>query len=469
MSVGQRLSASLGKSISQICDGKFHDLSQNHCAHFVSHLLDLGFSFNCREFMGGNGHPANVRVHEVFAQCPKVGRWADADRSQTQIVFVTKEANVNIATKTMINIPQKHVGIWHDGKIWHYANTADKVVAWTDDEFLTRFQGIYDGHQALFFGTIPGSDLELNIQPRAESVPRGLAFDLRKTGKQWFAKANRPGESEFYVGREVTQGDYIGLMMKTSEYYGPSYSAADHDGRLDHWANLLELSGHCESKNRFNLINTYDNAKFTFGFYQLAAHTPNDNLILLFRRMLALPAAADYFPELKIVNGHLTRVDEDGGQTDLEIVTPTGPNGRRQPQNFMDFLNAKRLEHDRQEVLQSARMIHWSNRDPALNALQVDLASEILQRKMTTYAGWYGLDHKSDVLCALVADIHHQGRAKRVKVAAALGSANPERALIDINPSYAQRAADLREKLAELRAAGRIGTKTYRAATNEFV
>ena len=463
------LEASLGKNISQICDGRFHNKETNHCAHYVSHLAGFDFSFNCKEFKGGNGSPANIRVHEIFSECPKVGNWSDADLTREQLVFVTKVSNVDVTNKKMTNVPQKHIGIFADGLVYHYSNSRDEVVKWTPEKFLETFDRIYSGKQGLFFGALPGSDLELTVRPTAVMVSRGIGFDLLKEERQWYASPDSNVNKHFYVGNETKNGNYIGLFMRPSEYYGPIYRAADYHDRYDHWSQLMELTGYCESKNRFNLINTYDSAKFTFGFYQLAAHTANDNLILLFRELMRLTNAANYFPELTMCDGHLHRIDEDGSLTDLEVESATGPGGRRQLQRFMDFLNAKRLKHDIQEVLQSARIIHWANEDSAQRDLQVKIANEILQTKMTQrYARWYDLDGRSDTICALIADIHHQGRATKKKVKAALRSNDPVEKLITINPRYTGRIADLRKKLAEMTDSGQLGRKTYNVGLNEF-
>lgn len=463
------LVATLGKDISQICNGRFHKKSDNHCAHYVSHAAGFDFSFNCKEFRGGNGTPANIRVHEVFSECPKVGKWGDADLSKEQLVFVTKISNVDLANKKMRNVPQKHIGIFADGFVYHYSNSRDEVVKWSPDKFLREFDRIYSGRQGLFFGLLPGSDLDLTVEPMAAPVTRGIGFDLEKVGRQWFASPGGNSAERFYVGRETKNGNYVGLFMRTSEYYGPTYRATDYVDRYDHWAQLMELTGFCESKNHFNLINTYDSAKFTFGFYQFAAHTAHDNLILLFRALMGLSNATDYFPELIIHEGRLHRIDENGGRTDLEVETATGPGGRRQLQRFMDFLNAKRLEHDMQEVLQSARVIHWANGDPVQRDLQVEVANDILQSKMARrYARWYDLDGQSDTICALVADIHHQGRASKSKVRGALRSNNPVEKLITINPGYTGRIADLRKKIAEMTDSGQLGRKTYDVGLNEF-
>ena len=108
-------------------------------------------------------------------------------------------------------------------------------------------------------------------------------------------------------------------------YYGPVYDAAAYQPVVDHWAYLLDVTASAESKNRFNLINMYDRARFTYGFYQLAAHTPRDNLILLFREALLGADFQNLFPELKLVGGKVFRVAADGTDTDLEAESSIRP------------------------------------------------------------------------------------------------------------------------------------------------
>ena len=470
MEFNTNLENALGKSIAQICDGRFHSPTSNHCAHFVSHITGIDFLYHCRAFKGGNGTPANIRVQEIFAECPLVGNWSDVDSNIEQLVFVTKISNVDLAAKKMRNVPQKHIGIYSQGFVYHYSNSANEVVKWTPDTFLAEFEAIYSGTQGLFFGTFPGSDLELSIVDNAAGVPRGIGFDLIKDGRRWFGDPDGDSAQRFYIGRETNNGNYVGLFMRANEYYGTQYAGSNYVDEYDHWAYLMELTGYCESKNYFNIINTYDSAKFTFGFYQLAAHTKDDNLILLFREFLNQPEAADYFPELTLRDGRVHRIDENGGLTDLEVETPTGPNGRRQLQRFMNFLNAKRFDHDRQEVLQSARVIHWAANFQSQRDLQVKVANDILQHKMfIRYARWYDIDGADDVICALIADIHHQGRANRTKVKNALQSADPVESLITVNPGYTGRIRDLRAKLPEMIDQDQLGTKIYDAGLNEFV
>lgn len=468
-----KLEAALGKSIDKICPNRFHDLSANHCAHFVSHMTGLEFSFHCREFKGGNNRPGNIRVHEIFANCPQVGEFNNKPTDRPVLVFVTRKNVVDLAAKRMTNIPQKHIGVFLDGFIYHYSNTSDEVVKWNPTKFLDVFQEIYDGDQGLYFGIIPNSDLRLRVDSSAEHVDRGIAFTLSKREDKWFARAvNADDGQEFYVGREVKNPskNFFGIFRRSNEYDGPQFDPEDHVDKIDHWANLLYLTGHCESRNFFTVFNTYDRAKFTFGFYQFAAHTPNDNLVLLFRRLTELEKAGDYFPEIKMMNGRLTRVNEDGGTTDLETVMNTGPNGQGQLQLFMNYLNPFRKTIDEQEVLQVARIMHWTVNDPSVRDLQVEIANDILQRKMSQeYNRMYALDGRSDSICALIADIHHQGRARKSRVKEALESADPIDALINVNPLQTGRIANLREVFTKLTDEGKLGRKVYDAANNEFV
>ncbi len=472
MTIATRLDAALGKNINKICENKFHDPAANHCAHFVSHICDLAFSFNCKQFAGGNKPGANVRVHEVFAQCPRVGRWADADLAKTQLIFVTLASNVDLARKEMVNIPQKHIGVYHGGKVYHYSNTADQVTSESPDSFFAKFQALYAGNQGLFFGWIPGEDLRLHVQPDGAGVSAAKKFELQRADDGWW-KARLVGDSDFFrVGKEVDDArkKYHGIFMPGSQYWGQQFRAADYLPSIGSWATLLEVTGACESENHFNLINTYDRAKFTFGFYQLAAHTPRDNLILFFHRLASLPAFKDYFPELEMRGGRLFRVDTAGAATDLEQEF-TASNGEQQIMLFMNYLNPQRVPIDQQEVLQAARLIHWNEHDPAMRLAQVRTAAEILQKKMSArYARKLPIDGKSDTICAIVADIFHQGRSTFAVVKDLLGRPDPVQALLKVNDAaWSGRNNRLRKAVDAAIADGRLGRKRYAAATNEFV
>lgn len=463
----------LGKSISAICGNGYHNDEFNHCAHFVSHALGLDFDMTCGKLTGGKKPSANVRVQEIFPQCSKVGKWSDADRSITQLIFVTKATNVRLADKFMENIPKKHIGIFHQGMVYHYSNSQDRVVKETPESFQQKFNATYGPGQGYFFGWIPGANLHLNVSTVAANVSAERRFDLEGPIESfWYAKEASGGE-RFLVGREVNQPtkNFHGLLVPVSKYWGPKFVASEYDGMLDHWVHLLEVTGQCESQNHMALVNTYDRAKFTFGFYQLAAHTPKDNLILLFKELAKLTAFKKYFPELAIRNGNLCRVDKDGSVTDLETPMNTGPDGEANLQLFMNYLNPNRKLIDEQEVLHSARLIHWTVNDPQARLAQVRVSSQILQGKMARFhAPALKLDGRSDVTCAILCDMLHQGRAKYAELRPILQAAMPDEALLTFkNAEYVTRNNTLRAAIAASKAAGKLGTRRYSLAANGFV
>lgn len=470
--LSERLEGYLGKNIDKICDNRFHDPAANHCAHFTGHALGLTSSYNCVDYKGGSKPGSNIRVHETFGHCSKVGLWANADLAKTQLCFVIRKDMVNLATKVMQNIPQKHIGVFHEGWVYHYSNGRDQVVKQRPADFLATFQATYDGDQGLFFGIPSAINLALNIVPASEPPASVNAFDLigPDGGRNWRAK-RRGDAADFLVGREVNQPakGFWGLYIPGGDHYGPVYKGDDYTADLDHWAYLLEATGHCESGNRFNLFNTYDRAKFTFGFYQLAAHTPRDNLILLFRAFMALPDMAAYFPELKMVDGRLHRVDAVNGATDLEFEFQNGD--EIQLAHFMNYLNPNRKLIDTQEILMAARLVHWANTSAAHRKVQVQVSADILQRKMTQrYHPWFNLDGKSDIVCLIIADILHQGRGGKATVRTALASANPVQALSEVGAAkYPERVTALKAVIQRLQSAGKIGHKRYDAAQNAFV
>jgi len=133
----------LGKNISDICGNKYAQPADNHCAHFVSHAMNYSFGYTCRAATTGGTSPgANLRVQEVFSRCPTVGRWADKSAALvTCLVFVTGATHVHVATKTMDNVPKKHIGIFINGTIWHYSNSHHKVVTQVPGEFIKHYPG----------------------------------------------------------------------------------------------------------------------------------------------------------------------------------------------------------------------------------------------------------------------------------------------------------------------------------------
>ena len=122
-------------------------------------------------------------------------------------------------------------------------------------------------------------------------------FELpERVDERWRARLSGENE-ELLVGNEVSQRGkrYFGINVPDGGILGPAIREEDYRAEIDHWAVLLETTGACESENRFELVNTYDRAKFTFGFYR-GANRPS------------LEAAPDRFDELVVGDERLRRV-----------------------------------------------------------------------------------------------------------------------------------------------------------------
>jgi hypothetical protein len=148
-----QLDAYLGKSIGAICQNGYTSNAENHCAHFVAHVLDYKFGVTCQMMGTGKGPAANLRVQEIFPKCPAVGVWSLRPASVPAcLAFITKASNVNLAGKVMANVPRKHIGIYTGGFIYHYSNRRDQVVRETPSQFALHYQS---PDNAMFYGSLP--------------------------------------------------------------------------------------------------------------------------------------------------------------------------------------------------------------------------------------------------------------------------------------------------------------------------
>ncbi|MGE3181761.1 MAG: hypothetical protein AB7N71_09030 [Phycisphaerae bacterium] len=149
------LSSYLGRDIAEICSNSFANRRENHCAHFVSHVLDLQFGKTCRELVSRNNRfapGANVRVQEIFARCPAVEALDHCPTRGSALIFVSEERNFQGAPMVLRNVPKKHIGILLNGNVWHYSNTRDKVVQQSVAEFFYHYP---QQRNALWLGTLP--------------------------------------------------------------------------------------------------------------------------------------------------------------------------------------------------------------------------------------------------------------------------------------------------------------------------
>lgn len=141
----------LDKNIKDICESEYKNDDDNHCAHFVSHVMGFTFGFTCKGMTGKGDKGYCIRVHNVFSQCPEVGNWADCTANSC-LIFITGKKNVDLPGKKMANVPKKHIGIYLAGTIWHYSNSRDKVVTQAPEEFSHHYPG---KDIAMFYGTFP--------------------------------------------------------------------------------------------------------------------------------------------------------------------------------------------------------------------------------------------------------------------------------------------------------------------------
>ncbi len=435
------------------------------------------------------GPAACLRVQELFAVCPQVGVWKDAP-GDLCLVFVTDNANVDLKHHTMRNVPKKHVGILSGGQVYNYGNTSDTVVSQTPGDFLKRFQKTYGGDQALFFGTFPagartpepesGAAVPASAgAPAPESAHAATSSRLQirpqTSGEKTDYFARLDGGPEYYVARSVSYLTYRGLHQPGKMQSGPRYRTSDFKPQYETVAGVLGVISAGESSGFFNRLNSYDRAAFTFGFFQLAAHTPNDNLILFFRRLAAENSAfQDLFPELKVVDGVLHRLIGGHGVS-LERPSPRpGHPSEMNLRDFMSYLNPEASKVDDQELSVAARLVHLADSDPGFNSLQVNVAAGITMRKMRDrYAQWYSLDGMSDLVCTAIADIHHQGRGTKTEVRSALASSSTVSgkvaALCLIGESkYASRCATLKKALKDAEKDGHLGISVYDKASGLF-
>jgi hypothetical protein len=282
---------------------------------------------------------------------------------------------------------------------------------------------------------------------------------VTREGARFYASLN--DEPRFYLGTRVQYEERRGLM-NSSNPPGPRYRPDDYGEVHGQWAWYLFPTINCESNGSFTCLNTYDKARFTFGHFQLGAHTPDENFVAFFRLILQqLPTASESFPDLTVENGRIHRLT-DGRSIPLESASSTTP--------LMNYLNPTSNEVDDTEAERAARVVDWCLRDKAVQATQVDFAVRQTKRKLRIHANKLTLDGLVDTLCLVVIDILHQGRAKYTTIQAALDADDPFEALMSIGASkYAKRIGTLRSSIRDLEVLGKVGENVYDKATADFV
>ncbi|WP_022823227.1 hypothetical protein [Hymenobacter norwichensis] len=277
------------------------------------------------------------------------------------------------------------------------------------------------------------------------------------------ARLNSP-EARFTIGYSTRYQDNFGLY-NTDVKAGLVYQPGTYRARHGFWVDFIYPTAYVESKGSFFCLNTYDRARFTFGFMQYAAHVPNGDFVRYVRALLQLPLAAEYFPRLTLKQNRICYQSNDETLTPLESDTST--------KGLMEYLNPTLLDIETQETICAARMVHWAQHDALNQQTQVELAVTHFQANLPRYHRRLGLDQAPARVCIVVCDILHQGRATFDRIAAALNTGgNWDRAYANLltigAANYAERIKSLKQKIAEGVGTG-VLQKTYHAATNTFV
>ena len=281
-----------------------------------------------------------------------------------------------------------------------------------------------------------------------------VSFTLEQ-GNKYFGKIDG---QRFFIGARVPYEGGKGLMNIVGNS-AQRYDRAVFRPAYGFWADFIHPTAMCEG-GLFHTLNTYDSAHFTFTFLQFAAHVPNGDFVLYMRALLALGAAPDYFPDLTLHDHRISRMTDDG-LIALETDESTSL--------LLDYLNPSTSEIEDTEIIQAAKFVHWAQNDEANRQAQIEVGIAHLKQKMFSYATQYQLDGADDVICVVVSDIRHQGRAKTPAIVSALHSARPLEALLALGePKYHERLVVLRREIKALLADGTLGNHKYSRQAKDF-
>jgi hypothetical protein len=275
------------------------------------------------------------------------------------------------------------------------------------------------------------------------------------------AGSNQP---KFVIG-------YRTLYLGNSGLYNVSiinnlvYKPEDYANQLGFWAYFIYPTAKAESKGSYLCLNTYDRAQFTFSFMQYAAHVPNGDFIKFFKKLLALPIAAQYFPKIVLQNGRIFYRNPNGILTQLEDDVSTQP--------LMNYFNPGLSEVENQELICAARMVHWASNDAEHRKIQVETAIDHFKNNMKDYDKRFGLNNVPAKVCQVICDIRHQGRGTNDRIALALNTNGDYdkafRNLLSIGEvNYSTRINTVKSTINDLINKG-LFNKKYDSATNNFV
>lgn len=156
----QKLEGTVGKRIDKFCQTVLASKhADNHCAHFVSHMLDYNITgtASCKTHTWDDKHNdkiigASIRVNEIYNHINTLNKHPISDKAcyKPGLVFVTQEKNMRI-DGDMGSGKFKHIGILIGSWVYHYGNTADKVKKQDLTSFIRTFEQIYKGNGTVMF------------------------------------------------------------------------------------------------------------------------------------------------------------------------------------------------------------------------------------------------------------------------------------------------------------------------------
>lgn len=294
-----------------------------------------------------------------------------------------------------------------------------------------------------------------------------IHFDIVRDGSRFSARPDNA--APFPIGTRVkyrnkkTGVERFGLsndgnLFGSAEAKQQIFLASDFADVYPFWSDFIEPTAICEGQS-FLSLNTYDLARFTFGFGQFAAHVPDGDFIRWFRDMLQRAEAIDYFPNLEVQGGRIVKVEE-GKVVAMESKDSTD--------RLQTFFNPTLDEVEDAEVIGAAKLIHWTNNHPEVRLLQVQHMINTARRLVVESDKRLGLDGRTADLCCIVMDVRHQGRAGFSDLQEALLAPKPFEALLEVGGSgEPERVRNLMAALGPRRA--KLQKKKWSRSAADFV
>ncbi len=159
----KKLDDAVGKRIDEFCQSALaNNHKANHCAHFVSHMLDYDLpntasckTMNLADKKNNAVVGASIRVNEIYNLILKT-RKSPISASNSAcyapgLVFVTQKRNIKINGKMGSGV--KHIGIFLNQWVYHYGNRGDKIKKERLGSFIRTFtrSSPYRNHPPVLF------------------------------------------------------------------------------------------------------------------------------------------------------------------------------------------------------------------------------------------------------------------------------------------------------------------------------